>query len=416
VTAPTRRPASSLEAVTDLLDLRAPGGVGAAAPDAPRLGVVAGRSGPRFLVPISYPDAAPEACLAYLGLRDARTRATRGAVGWALKAGGARFVAKEQLVADAGPGSLLHLLDELLRDDEHEPGLAVGIGLGRIDEVWKPTLQLFRPDGTPAAFVKVGLGPVADRLVQTEAETLAAWTRHPDPRLVVPELVADTTWNGIRIVVVAPLPEDARRLPASAPSAWPVRELDGVPQRSPLGDAAWWTNRRAAAADHPTIDRLLDQVERRHGSAGIDGVAPAWARWHGDWVPWNLARCHRGLVAWDWEYSEAGAPVGLDEVHGAYQQARVVEGQPIVHALGVARRAAHRLVDAGTSPGSPAALRDQAGTARAPSPFPSAAWLADLHVAMLLTRDLELERLAGVVPAHRSELEAAAEVALGASR
>ena len=422
MSASTGRPASSLAAVTDLLGLR-PRATGAPSrPSARRLGVIAGRSGPRFLVPLDDPAATPEACLAYLGLRDARTRATRGAVGLALKARLGRFVVHEELEADAGPGSLIALLQEHLADPEHPDELAVAVGLGTQDEVWKPTLQVFRPDGTPAAFVKVGLGPVADRLVGTEAETLAAWGLHPDPRLVVPHLLADTTWEGTRIAVVAPLPEDARRLPAGqAVSAWPVRELDGPLRSGPIATAPWWTGRLAACADHGRVAPLLDVVTERH--ADVDPEALAWARWHGDWVPWNLARCHRGLIAWDWEYAEPDAPVGLDEVHGAYQQARVVEGRSVADALAVARSAAGRLVATGTSPTSPAALRSQAAT---PAPAhhrtdpgaapaqerPEARWLADAHVAMLATRSAELERLLGRPPADQLELLAAADAAL----
>ncbi|WP_426571198.1 hypothetical protein [Aquihabitans sp. McL0605] len=366
------RPSSSLAAVTDLLDLQA-APAGDAAADRTRLGVVSDR----FLVPVGFPDATAEACLAYLGLRDARTRVTRGAVGLALKARLARVVIGRELTAATGPGSLLAHLDDLLHDPDEEPGLAVGVGLGSIDEVWKPTLQVFRPDGTPAAFVKIGLGPVADRLVATEAATLRAWARDPDPRLVVPDLIAETTWDGIRIAVVAPLPADVRRLPLGAPSAWAVRQLDGTTTATPF-DAPWWTDRRTACADQPAVDRLLDRVAERH-----DGDEHEWARWHGDWVPWNLARCHRGLVAWDWEYSEPGAPVGLDEVHGAYQHARVVQGRPIAEALTTARRGA-------------------------------TAWQADAHVAMLITRSAELERLGGSPPADQPELLTAAAAAIGA--
>jgi hypothetical protein len=364
-------PASSLAALTDLLDLQ-PGT--SSRGDRTRLGNVGGR----FLVPLDFPAASPQACLAYLGLRNRKTQVTRGAVGLALRAGLGRFVASDELTAATGPGSLIARLAELLGpDDDGEKGLAVAVGLSRIDEVWKPTLQVFRPDSTPAAFVKIGLGPVGDRLVGTEAETLAAWGHHPDPRLVVPDLLADTTWNGLRLAVVAPLPEDARRLPPGTPTAWPVRELDGPEQAFALDAAPWWTERRAACADQPTVDALLDRIEQRHG-----GPDRAWARWHGDWVPWNLARCHRGLVAWDWEYSEPGAPVGLDEVHGAYQQARVVEGAPVADALAVARRHAD-------------------------------GWLADAHVAMLVTRSAELERLLGRPPADQPELFAAAKAAVG---
>lgn len=403
VTVPPPTTASALDAIVDLLDLRRCSG-----PPSGRatLGLVSGRSGPRFLVPTSYPDAAPQACLAYLGLRDARTRLARGAVGWALRARATRLVIGDTYEVDAGPGSLIAHLEDLLRDDEHEPGLAVAVGLGRRDEVWKPTLQVFRPDGTPAAFVKVGLGAVADELVSTEARALAAWGAHPDPRLVVPGLLADTTWNGMRIAVVAPLPDDARRLPPGVPSAWAVRELDGPAEPQSLVEAAWWRSRRDACAHDARVDRLLDRIEDRQGAA-----VGSMARWHGDWVPWNLARCHRGLVAWDWEYSEPGAPVGLDEVHGAFQQAHVAEGRSIAAALDEARHAASSLVARSTSPTSPAELRARAGTEEAPSPFASARWLTDLHLAMLLSRAVRLEQLAERPPAHRAELLAAAEAA-----
>ena len=85
-------------------------------------------------------------------------------------------------------------------------------------------------------------------------------------------------------------------------------------------------------------------------------------------------------------------------MHGAYQQAHVVEGRTIAASLQVARRAAHRFV------GSPAP-----GSADGePSDGTDARWLADAHVAMLITRDAELERLAGEPPAARPELLAAA--------
>jgi hypothetical protein len=370
---------TALEAVTALLGLRPAGAPGSTSTTA-RFGVVAGRSGPRFLVPLDHPAAAPQACLAYLGLRDLRTRATRGAAGLALRAGVRRGVIAEVLEADAGPGSLLDELGRLLEHPEHGRALAVAVGLGQHDEVWKPTLQVFRPDGEPAAFVKVGLGAVADQLVATEAATLALWGQEPDPRLVVPELLAEARWEGLRLAVVAPLPTDARRLPAQqVTDAWPVRELDGPLRTVAPADAPWWQARRAANAEHRRVDELLDRIEQRHR-------APAsWGRWHGDWVPWNLARCHRGLVAWDWEYSEPGAPVGLDEVHGAYQVARVGQGRSISAALAAAR----------------------ASTADP--------WLADAHLAMLVTRSTELERLTGRPPTDQLELLAAADAALARS-
>lgn len=365
-----------LDKVTPLLDLRSARPSDGA--DRTRLGLVSGRSGPRFLVPVGHPAAASASCLAYLGLRPVRTRVTRGAVGLALRAGLGRLVAGEVLTADVGPESLLAHLADVLGGD-----LAVGVGLGSMDEVWKPTLQVFSPGGEPLAFVKIGLGPVADHLVATECEALRTWGSAQDPRLVVPELLADTTWRGIRLAVVAPLPADARRLPPGTPSAWPVRTLEGAEQVATLETAPWWQHRVAATDTGPETETgrrvasLLERVAARHGTDDH-----RWARWHGDWVPWNLARCRRGLIAWDWEYSEPAAPVGLDEVHAAYQVAHVVRGRSIHDALASAR-------------------------AVAPS-----RWLADAHVVMLVTRSQELVARAGTAPAHQAELLAAADAVL----
>jgi hypothetical protein len=405
---PRPGPVTALEAVTALLGLRPAGAPGSTSTTA-RFGVVAGRSGPRFLVPLDHPAAAPQACLAYLGLRDLRTRATRGAAGLALRAGVRRGVIAEVLEADAGPGSLLDELGRLLEHPEHGRALAVAVGLGQHDEVWKPTLQVFRPDGEPAAFVKVGLGAVADQLVATEAATLALWGQEPDPRLVVPELLAEARWEGLRLAVVAPLPTDARRLPAQqVTDAWPVRELDGPLRTVAPADAPWWQARRAANAEHRRVDELLDRIEQRHR-------APAsWGRWHGDWVPWNLARCHRGLVAWDWEYSRAG------RAGGPRRGPRCLPGgtgRPGPIDLGRAHRsrparAPRRLADcrppcscssALAPPPTPTApMRDAARRTSAP---PST-WLADA-TSPCWSPQPELEHRLGRPPADGAELLAA---------
>jgi hypothetical protein len=119
---------------------------------------------------------------------------------------------------------------------------------------------------------------------------------------------------------------------------------------------------------------LLDAVAGAH-----DGPDRAWARWHGDWVPWNLARSRRGLVAWDWEYSEPGAPVGLDEVHGAYQQARFQHHRPVADAVTAARR-----------------------TAADP-------WVADAQLVALATRHALLHQLAGEPVGDHHEVMAEAQ-------
>jgi len=363
----TAAPTTSLEVVTDLLGLRpaTPGGLPGS-----RLGLVAGRRGPRFLVPLDWPEAAVASCLAYQGLRDGRTRLGRLAVGSALRVGAARAVIRSEFTADLDDGSLLGTLRDLLGRDD----LAVAVGLGRMDELWRPTLQVFDPEGEPVAFVKVGRGAVVSPLVRTEGDALRRWMDHPDPRLIVPAVLGETTWRDQPILAVAPLPDDATRLPPGTIGAGAVRTLDPPIDDAPIHAAPWWADRHARFVDDPEIGPILERIRLRH--AGPE--ERAWARWHGDWVPWNLARCHRGLIAWDWEYSEPGAPIGLDETHFAYQVAHLRDGRSVDDALRIARTVA-----------------------------PSA-WVADAHVAMLVTRAGDLARTAGQpVTNHHDVLRAA---------
>ena len=342
---------SALEAVTETLGLRP----ATAGDQRGRLGVVKGRGGPRFLIPLDNPAVGRAACLAYLGLRDGRTRIQRRTLAYALALGGQRLAVDDHLVIDRSEGSLFdHLTRALGRDD-----LAVAVGLGRADSVWKPTLQVFGSQGEPVAYVKVGRGPVASWLVITETKVLELWAHADDPRLVVAEPIPVDAWRGQPLAVVTPLPIDSRRLPAPV-SAWPVRTLDPPIPAGPLDSSTWWTERVTTWGDEPEVTRVLERVAERLGDSELE-----WARAHGDWVPWNLARCSVGLVAWDWEYSEPAAPAGLDEVHCAFQIARVAQGKPVDQALAVARAAA-----------------------------PSSA-VADLHVAMLVTRWAQVARLAG---------------------
>jgi hypothetical protein len=75
--------------------------------------------------------------------------------------------------------------------------------------------------------------------------------------------------------------------------------------------------------------------------------------WHGDLVPWNLARLGRRLYAWDWESSTPDAPLGFDAVHFHFQVEFVARGLPLGQAVPVAaRHAAPALAELGlTAPG-----------------------------------------------------------------
>ena len=363
-------PSTSLGVLASLLDLQPANDHRGAEPAGPvaHLALVGPPDHPRFLVPVDHGPATRYALLAYNRLRPLKTRATRAMLAGGTKVGVARFAFTSTFTIDVGPDSFIHHLCELLG----VANLQAAVGVGNFDPVWKPTIQCFDPDGTPLAYAKVGVGPVGSHLVQTETGVLTKWAEHEDPRLVVPRPLATTAWQGQPVVVCEPMPSDARRLPDGTISAWPARTLDDPIGDRPLQDATWWTTRTADHHDHPVVEPLMDAVETHHGSRALP-----WARWHGDWVPWNLARSRRGLVAWDWEYSEPGAPVGLDEIHGRYQVQRIVNG----HSVSAALATAHR----GADP-----------------------WTADAHLVMLATRHALLERLAGTPIGDHHEVMAAA--------
>ena len=312
-------PTSSLDVVTDVLGLHEPNGH-----RVPKLGVLRSGGEPRFLLPLDTWRASGAACLAFNRLREPRTRLQRGALGVALRAGGSRVLAGEQLAVDDGPDSLLAHLRDLLGDDS----LCVAVGLGSLDTVWKPTLQVLTHDGRPLAYVKIGWTPFTTELVENEAATLFRWDQHRGRGPITPRLLARSRWRDLVLVATAPMPTDVRRIAddSRAPSPSPVRALDGAPVTVELASTDFWT-------------RLGASIETGAGSAGDRPLADAFAaatdafghqlvpiaRWHGDWTPWNLAQSSsRGLVAWDWEYSAPGAPVGLDEVHSAFQISRLL--------------------------------------------------------------------------------------------
>jgi hypothetical protein len=112
-------------------------------------------------------------------------------------------------------------------------------------------------------------------------------------------------------VAAAPLPADVRGVTPDAPpeiaAVLAVARAGGPPAE------------RIALANGPVAARLtgrLAPVLARHGDVALE-----FGRWHGDWVPWNLAYSGARLVAWDWEHSATGMPVGSDVVHQAFQVA-----------------------------------------------------------------------------------------------
>ena len=207
----------------------------------------------------------------------------------------------------------------------------------------KPVLQVFGLDGTPLGYVKVGWNDWTREAVRREAAALRGCAASP-MRLGVPGLIGHCVWQGLDLLITAPLPHGVRRfgLSADLPDASVLREISQISGStvSELGVSPWWRALRAricGVADRAArtqLELIADGIERRYGRTALE-----FGSWHGDFVPWNLARLGKRIYAWDWESSGPDTPVGFDALHYHFQLAFVARRRPLAEA---AARASHR--------------------------------------------------------------------------
>ena len=139
-----------------------------------------------------------------------------------------------------------------------------------------------------------------------------------------PSLLHEGNWAGRHLLVMSAV--DGQPMPATdeLPVA-PMRRLAEAAGtvESTLGESDFLARLRAdveqvrekavrdALADH------LDVIAARFGDQTL-----RFGAWHGDWVPWNMARHGDEVLLWDWEHYEEGVPVGFDALHFRGQQLR----------------------------------------------------------------------------------------------
>ena len=316
-----------------------------------RFAVVPSLARPRFLVPLASRRAAWASTVRYNALRPARVRAVRAAVGTGMLVGLGQRALRDRLVVYVAAGVAGEPLEELLisqhlRRELGVPGLVMGIGVRARHPNRKPTLQLFGAGGEALGYVKVGWSRLTRALVRNEADALRACQAHPPAGLEVPRLLVAGRWNDLDLVVTSPLPTGVRRhrqalRPPPVAVSRRIAGMDGT-RTLPLAASPWWSSvregvRAVAAAGGAggdggggdgggagareiatTLEGCLRRIEERCG-----GTRLAFGRWHGDWVPWNLAWLGGRLFAWDWEHSGADAPLGFDLLHWQFQVAFV---------------------------------------------------------------------------------------------
>ena len=276
-----------------------------------RYAVLPSMSRPRLLVPVGSPRASAAA----LGTHTTSRRASR--VGARLLSAGFRLGISEHLLrARVGPPANWRGDGEIIEDHVQEVlGREVLASIffqtGRPQK--KPVLQLFTPAGDVAGYAKVGWNDVTRRLVVREADALERVLPQlrPTSAFGVAEVLYRGQWQGRELVIVAALPGLSTRMVDQLP----IEATDMVPQ---LGEVRLC---RLAGSDYwcDQSERLLrfgTGITRRLAAAVELALASDEIRvgfCHGDWVPWNMARDAGGrLVVWDWEWSLACAPGGLE--------------------------------------------------------------------------------------------------------
>ena len=285
-----------------------------------------------FLVPLDSRAAARRSLTEYAALRSLPKRMVRSVLGAAWTFGLPEVFLRGRAQLPAGDGTLLgHLRDVL-----DEPALTFATGLRRVGSFYTPVLQLFRPDGTPVAYAKIGWDTVTGAQVRAESEALALVGAMPTERLHAPGLRYAGSWQHLELCVTAPLPTRAKRVPSAhlppVLALFEVAALDGPITNSTVRDSEWWRRVRDAAtgleAQARGLGDALDDLESDCGAVELQ-----FGRWHGDWVAWNMAEAPDGLYVWDWEYSRPDRPFGFDLLHFFFQDAFVARSQPATSAF-----------------------------------------------------------------------------------
>jgi hypothetical protein len=308
---------------------------------AEQFAVVHAGAGRSFTVSLASRRGTAAALTTYNALRPLRPRVARRLLGSGLRTGLAQPFLRTRIdVGTAAGATTGELPDALLGEHlsrifgERRVVIAFGGGSGPYR---KPVLQVFGTDGTPLGYVKVGWNDWTRDAVRREAAALRACALSP-MRLGAPTLLDQSSWKGLDLVVTAPLPPGVRRLGRNTriPETALLREIIQLssPYVGELATSPWWVGLRkrieTGVADPGARSSLAQSADRIEGSSGR--VPLEFGTWHGDLVPWNMARLGTRLYAWDWESSSPEAPVGFDALHFHFQVAFVARRLPLEEA------------------------------------------------------------------------------------
>lgn len=276
----------------------------------------------KLLIPGRPRSSTVAALLSYQGLRPGTVRLARLAAGTAARLGVAPAGGSLRLQARVGTPALSTPLT-VSAEAVGRPKATAAVGV-REGANAKATLQLFDPE--PVGFAKFAWEEQSARFVEVERSTLEEMAGRTGP-VRVPAVLAAGDWCGHPFLVTEPLAADVRRPGAGdGPTPGELLALAPIVRTGLPSDTshlrALAGRLRAAQGPRDLVGDAVALLER------VENVAepvPVAARWHGDLVPWNIARDGGGtLWVWDWETAEPDAVIGLDAVHWALHAPRRV--------------------------------------------------------------------------------------------
>ena len=322
----------------------AAGGLPAGFDRADQFAVLPVGDGRSFLLSLAARRGASSALTSYNSLRSGRTRLARRVLAFGLRTGLAQPLLRNKIdvgvAPSLAPAQVEDLLSEHLRRLFGRDRIVMAIS-GGTGPYRKPVLQIFAADGAPLGYVKVGWNDWTHEAVRREAAALQACAKHP-MRLGVPEFLGLSSWQGLELLVTSPLPRGVRRWghENGLPDASVLAEISELAPgfAGELAASPWWHSVRSriqdAVADavaRSALELAADRIERAHGREPL-----RFGAWHGDLVPWNLARLGSRPYAWDWESSTTDVPLGFDAVHFYYSVAFIAQERPLAEAASIA--------------------------------------------------------------------------------
>ena len=269
---------------------------------------------PRFFVPVDSPGGWRVVARSGAGGRADQVQALASRL---LRAGVGKVLPIDRLEAkDRG-------IEQHLEEVLGQP-VRVGVRLGRVRADRVLVLQVLAADGATLAFAKLGSTDISDAGLAVEAGPPAP-TRRSCSRWGVSSVASPRGQLG-RTAPAGDVRRRGQPMPATdelpAASMRRLAEAAGTAE-STLGDSDFLARLRADVeqvrekAVRDTLADHLDAITSRYGDETL-----RFGAWHGDWVPWNMARHGDEVLLWDWEHYEEGVPVGFDALHFRGQQLR----------------------------------------------------------------------------------------------